>query len=68
MAAERLASTTEPEPFRPKPPRATHAAVADGCRVAGATAASDDHVRGLFAAVSAEPSRALASGFHGSRR
>ena len=40
MAAERLASTTEPEPFRPKPPRATHAAVADGCRVAGATAAT----------------------------
>ena len=25
MAAERLASTTEPEPFRPKPPRATAA-------------------------------------------
>lgn len=40
MAAERLASTTEPEPFRPKPPRATAAVVADGCRVAGATAAT----------------------------
>ncbi len=26
--------------FRPKPPRASHAAVADGCRVAGATPAS----------------------------
>ncbi len=40
MAAERLASTTEPEPFRPKPPRATAAVVEDGCRVAGATAAT----------------------------
>ncbi|MEZ5213939.1 MAG: hypothetical protein R2692_03805 [Microbacterium sp.] len=35
-----MASTTEPEPFRPKPPRATHAAVADGCRVTGATTAA----------------------------